>query len=163
MSSWIILCIPPANERRRYKVTSSVIGWVHSQNDLCVTVNVFLTEMLLSQDMMLLSDHIDAWWRIYRYMHKDNGQVLAWCWICTKPLPEQFLTLCQIFFQEKALLSSKYRRFCSTINVLTQVWFHSYRFHGSGEVCCHGHNLDNSQYSNKIKTVMSTLVPESGI
>ena len=31
--SGIKLCMCPANERRRYIVTSSLIGWVHSQND----------------------------------------------------------------------------------------------------------------------------------
>ena len=30
---WIILCMRPANERRRYNVTSSLIGWAHTQND----------------------------------------------------------------------------------------------------------------------------------
>ena len=29
----IILCMCPANERRRYIVTSSLIGWAHTQND----------------------------------------------------------------------------------------------------------------------------------
>ena len=33
----IILCMRPANERRRYSVTSSPIGWAHAQNDLCWT------------------------------------------------------------------------------------------------------------------------------
>ena len=32
----IILCMRPANERRRYIVTSSLIGWVHTQNDPCI-------------------------------------------------------------------------------------------------------------------------------
>ena len=31
----IILCVHPANERWRYIVTSSLIGWVHTQNDPC--------------------------------------------------------------------------------------------------------------------------------
>ena len=31
----IILCMRPANEGRRYNVTSSLIGWSHAQNDLC--------------------------------------------------------------------------------------------------------------------------------
>ena len=31
----IILCMHPANERRRYIVTSSLIGWAHIQNDPC--------------------------------------------------------------------------------------------------------------------------------
>ena len=29
----IILCMRPANEGRRYNVTSSLIGWAHTQND----------------------------------------------------------------------------------------------------------------------------------
>ena len=29
----IILCMCPANERRRYNVTSSLIGWAHAQDD----------------------------------------------------------------------------------------------------------------------------------
>ena len=31
----IILCMRPANERRRYIVMSSAIGWMHTQNDAC--------------------------------------------------------------------------------------------------------------------------------
>ena len=31
----IILCMPPANERRRYIVTSPLIGWAHTQNNPC--------------------------------------------------------------------------------------------------------------------------------
>ena len=33
--SGIILCMRPTNERRRYIVTSSLIGWAHTQNDPC--------------------------------------------------------------------------------------------------------------------------------
>ena len=33
----IILCVCPANERRRYNVTSSHIGWAHTQNDPCIS------------------------------------------------------------------------------------------------------------------------------
>ena len=33
----IILYKPPANERRRYIVTSSLIGWTHTQNDPQIT------------------------------------------------------------------------------------------------------------------------------
>ena len=32
--SSIILGMGSANERRRYKVTSSLIGWTHTQNEL---------------------------------------------------------------------------------------------------------------------------------
>ena len=34
--SWIILCMCPANERRCYNITSSLIGWAHTQNDPCL-------------------------------------------------------------------------------------------------------------------------------
>ena len=34
-TSGITLCIRPANERRRYIVTSSLIGWTHTQIDPC--------------------------------------------------------------------------------------------------------------------------------
>ena len=34
---WILLCMHPVNERRRYIVTSSLIGWVHTQNDICIS------------------------------------------------------------------------------------------------------------------------------
>ena len=33
ITAGIILCMHPANGRRHYNVMSSVIGWVHSQND----------------------------------------------------------------------------------------------------------------------------------
>ena len=36
----IILCMHPANERRRYDVTSSLIGWAHTQNDPCDGIHV---------------------------------------------------------------------------------------------------------------------------
>ena len=34
--SVIILCMRPANGRRRYIVTLSLIGWAHTQNDPCI-------------------------------------------------------------------------------------------------------------------------------
>ena len=34
----IILCMRPANERWRYIVTPSLIGWAHTQNDLCQSI-----------------------------------------------------------------------------------------------------------------------------
>ena len=38
----IIWYMHPANERRRYNVTSSLIGWAHSQNDPCYhNINTF--------------------------------------------------------------------------------------------------------------------------
>ena len=46
--SGIILCMRPANERRRYNVTSSFIRWVHSQNDhWCIIRNYHMALILL--------------------------------------------------------------------------------------------------------------------
>ena len=36
--SGIILLMCPANERRRYNVTSSLIGWANKQNDPCIFI-----------------------------------------------------------------------------------------------------------------------------
>ena len=36
LTAGTILWMRPANERRRYNVTSSLIGWAHTQNDLCL-------------------------------------------------------------------------------------------------------------------------------
>ena len=35
VAAGIILCMRPANEKRRYVVTSSLIDWAHTQNDPC--------------------------------------------------------------------------------------------------------------------------------
>ena len=47
-----ILCMHPTNERRRYNVTSSLIGWAHIQNYRWNTTNHQL--MLISWDILLL-------------------------------------------------------------------------------------------------------------
>ena len=48
----IIMRMRPANERRRYNVTSSLIGWAHTQNDpWCVPTNTV--------DMDGSSDHVN--------------------------------------------------------------------------------------------------------
>ena len=38
----IILCMRPASERWHYNVTSSLIGWAHSQNNPCPTIWYFI-------------------------------------------------------------------------------------------------------------------------
>ena len=39
--SWTrtILCMRPASGRRRYNITSSLIGWAHTQNDPCLSTS----------------------------------------------------------------------------------------------------------------------------
>ena len=38
--SWLILVVHPVNERRRYFVTTSLIGWVQAYNQPCITYKV---------------------------------------------------------------------------------------------------------------------------
>ena len=59
--SGIILCMCSANERRRYNVTLSFIGWAHSQNDSWMSVNV------MSCEVSGIYWHSEAWikWKIY--------------------------------------------------------------------------------------------------
>ena len=52
--SGIILCMRPANERRRYNVTSSPIGWAHSQNDPWISI----TKMRLKTTCLRLQPHL---------------------------------------------------------------------------------------------------------
>ena len=53
VSHWlagIILCMCPASKRRRYSVMPSLIGWVHTQNDLwfnCILVAVMVIQHIV--------------------------------------------------------------------------------------------------------------------
>ena len=48
----IILWTRPADERWRYNITSSLIGWAHSQNDLCFTSQFVFTNAM-NQDIII--------------------------------------------------------------------------------------------------------------
>ena len=45
----IILCMCPANERWRYSVTPSLIGWAHAQNDPCFGTHKHSTASSISE------------------------------------------------------------------------------------------------------------------
>ena len=49
----IIMCMHPANERRRYSLTPSLIGWVHTQNDPCKCMSLLITNKM-AFDMYIL-------------------------------------------------------------------------------------------------------------
>ena len=55
----IILCMHPANERWRYIVTSSPIGWVHTQNDPCMHLLVFKASRRKLYKMLILPGCVD--------------------------------------------------------------------------------------------------------
>ena len=52
-----ILCMRPANERRRYIVTSSLIGWAHTQNDPCLIIQILYRHVDITCKIMTKSGH----------------------------------------------------------------------------------------------------------
>ena len=44
----------PANKRRRYNVTSSLIGWAHSQNDPCIVGATILVPCHVVESLQLI-------------------------------------------------------------------------------------------------------------
>ena len=83
----IILCLHPANERRRYIVTSSLIGWVHTQNDPCpcwcnnTPENFAIIE--LCNSLASLGSH----WHILRSKIYTNGYHTIAFYVITYPFP----------------------------------------------------------------------------
>ena len=64
LDSWFILCMRPANERWRYSVTPSLIGWAHTQNDPWdyPTYDTYWANCVKSQFCWCLADtHFEAW------------------------------------------------------------------------------------------------------
>ena len=67
----IILFMCPTNERRRYSVTSSLIGWAHKQNDPCrqnyllQNIYVYIDSNVIgpADQKPMLNQHIK--WRLF--------------------------------------------------------------------------------------------------
>ena len=56
----IMLCMRPANERRRYNVTSFLIGWSHTQNDPCkMRMNFVIRENEIPRKVVKYSQNIE--------------------------------------------------------------------------------------------------------
>ena len=75
----IILCMCPANERQCYIVTSSPIGWVHTQNDpwLCLGTNELpcsLLEMYVTDNNHVIVTMVTCW--------HDKGADLCPMYVC---------------------------------------------------------------------------------
>ena len=107
----IILCMCPANEREHYIVMLSVIGWTHTQNDLC---NICIE---WNENINTLSPEQNGWLfanNIFKciFLNENRNifieillkfvpggsinksalaQVMAWCRLGNKPLPELML------------------------------------------------------------------------
>ena len=63
-----ILCMCPANERWRYSVTPSLIGWAHTQNGLMTWVEyICYTSSHIEQSLVVL---------VFAYMMKNNDKYM---------------------------------------------------------------------------------------
>ena len=69
--SGIILCMLPANERRRYSVTPSLIGWAHTHNAPCLWA-AFTFMILLNKEVDKKSGYIDAPVERYDNWHESS-------------------------------------------------------------------------------------------
>ena len=80
-SSGIILCMGSANERRRYSVTSPLIGWAHTQNDLC-----FMSQCVTDQSFLfsiwVTSQNCDCHvtWFCYQLIAKPGNKTATVSW-----------------------------------------------------------------------------------
>ena len=61
------LCMCPANERRRYIVRSSLIGWAHTQNDPCIWVRSWNCVCLVT-------------WFCYQLIAKPGNKTVTVSW-----------------------------------------------------------------------------------
>ena len=57
-----ILCMLPANERQHHIVTSSLIGWTHTQNDPCISNMLSRSQILRA---LKISTFIYVWTRYF--------------------------------------------------------------------------------------------------
>ena len=57
----VILCMRLANEKRRYNVTSSHIGWAHIQIDPCRKYSYFLLSMCSTSPMININSTRKCW------------------------------------------------------------------------------------------------------
>ena len=72
--SGIILWMRPVTERRRYIVTPSLIGWVHTQNDPCLWLFLlFLLSLSLSLLLLLLLLFYYYYYHHYHYHYYYYG------------------------------------------------------------------------------------------
>ena len=59
--SGIILSMGSANERRRYYVTPSLIGWTHTQNDPCIQLQMRLYWNVFVSTCLFIWNNFHSW------------------------------------------------------------------------------------------------------
>ena len=86
-----------ANERRRYYVTPSIIGWAHTQNDPWITCGLW-TEISAEADFVKSQDMQDPRWVIYLRCHMISLRTITQASIS---LTHETELECAIFFYKK--------------------------------------------------------------
>ena len=67
VSAGIILWVRQANERRRYSVMLPLIGWAHTQNDLCIWRSLIFTMFLIP-----FQPKQYGWWFIFQLRNSST-------------------------------------------------------------------------------------------
>ena len=75
----IILCMGSANERLRYIVTSSLIGWAHTKNDSCFGWDTPHSKYMYKLNPLrakFLRENINIYLQFMSFLHTDKTQVV---------------------------------------------------------------------------------------
>ena len=86
------VCVCPANKRWRYIVTSSLIGWAHSQNDLCLLL------------LYTVSIPFQTIWQYKRNMSLDFRFDMANQEVCKDSLDAVSLEICWGYPAKRAMV-----------------------------------------------------------
>ena len=79
----IILDMGLANERRRYNVTSSLIGWTHIQNDPCVILSIGDFDIMYHQFLIVIYSVSHGCFLLVQYFKAEvhiSLCCLEYCW-----------------------------------------------------------------------------------
>ena len=108
INAGIILCMSPADERRRYNVTPSLIGWSHSQNYPCKwrcecvagdTFHLFCVEKHIQQDWLNRLFAIDTmkheWYRSGHWLRRCP---VAWAPLAVRIWGGYTVMFCQLLY-----------------------------------------------------------------
>ena len=107
----IYLCMRSANERWRYIVTLSLIGWAHTQNDHCnnhmtcpthehpwtpVFYSLWVGVNELDEDALPNSAPRGLWQRLFTWLHPSIFHDETWAWVPGNCLSSAPLKITQV-------------------------------------------------------------------
>ena len=78
----IILCMCPANERGRYSVTPSLIGWAHTQNDPCTSSWWKRSLNPSGTEIRILWETWSILWLLMPRLLALTSHQQTWYWLC---------------------------------------------------------------------------------